>query len=185
MSAMTFEERINYVKNIPIPEYLHDVIVPSLKGYYGAGEGYFEYSRVEKCPFHNENDASFRYFPDTNSCFCYACGAGGDIIAIHKQFVEDTTGNEPSFKEKVNDLYNWAETHEIEQYKKIEQVYQQNTLEKWQADHKIPLLLLRHKLSDKFKTANTETYIQLCKIERIMDNNEFNIKEIDSILDRL
>ena len=32
------------------------------------------------CPFHNEKTASFTIFPDTNSFYCFGCGAGGDVI---------------------------------------------------------------------------------------------------------
>lgn len=35
-----------------------------------------------RCPFPDHVDAnpSFSFFPSTNSCFCHACGKGGDVI---------------------------------------------------------------------------------------------------------
>jgi len=33
-----------------------------------------------KCPFHNENHASFFIFPETNTYHCFGCGEHGDVI---------------------------------------------------------------------------------------------------------
>lgn len=181
----SIEEMKEVVKRIPIPEYLHGIVVPSLKGYYGAGEGYFEYSQFERCPFHNEDTGSFKYYSETNSCYCFGCGIGGDIFALHKKFIEDNTGNEPTFSEVLTELYNWAQTQDIEQHSTVEQVYQQNKLEDWQAQNKIALLLIKSKLTDKFKTANMAQYLLLCELEKIINNTQFDIKEMHIMLDKL
>ena len=46
-----------------------------------------------KCPFHNENDASFMVYKKTNTSFCFGCGFHGDSIGVYmklhnKTFVE-------------------------------------------------------------------------------------------------
>lgn len=35
---------------------------------------------VGLCPFHNEKTPSFTVYPDTQSFYCFGCGAGGEII---------------------------------------------------------------------------------------------------------
>ncbi len=40
---------------------------------------------VALCPFHNEKTPSFTVYPDTQSFYCFGCGAGGDVITFIKQ----------------------------------------------------------------------------------------------------
>lgn len=40
------------------------------------------------CPFHEERRPSFVVYPDSDSFYCFGCGAGGDVIS----FVRRTTG---------------------------------------------------------------------------------------------
>ena len=32
------------------------------------------------CPFHNEKTPSFTVYPESQSYFCFGCGAGGEVI---------------------------------------------------------------------------------------------------------
>lgn len=40
---------------------------------------------VGLCPFHGEKTASFNLYPETNSFYCFGCGAGGDVITFIKK----------------------------------------------------------------------------------------------------
>ncbi len=37
---------------------------------------------VGLCPFHNEKTPSFTVYPDSQSFFCFGCGAGGEVISF-------------------------------------------------------------------------------------------------------
>lgn len=40
---------------------------------------------VGLCPFHNEKTPSFTVYPDTQSFYCFGCGAGGDAVTFVKK----------------------------------------------------------------------------------------------------
>ena len=55
-------------------------IVDIISGYVSlkrAGSNY-----VGLCPFHNEKSPSFTVFTKNDSCYCFGCGAGGDVITF-------------------------------------------------------------------------------------------------------
>jgi DNA primase len=41
--------------------------------------------RVGLCPFHNEKTPSFYIYPESESFYCFGCGAGGDVITFIKK----------------------------------------------------------------------------------------------------
>jgi len=53
---------------------------------------------VGLCPFHHEKHPSFFIYPETNSCWCYGCNQGGNVI----NFVRVLYGY--SFKEAIKYL---------------------------------------------------------------------------------
>ncbi len=69
---------------------------------------------VGLCPFHGEKTASFNLYPETNSFYCFGCGAGGDVITFIKRienldyidaikFLADRSGMKMPENRKEND----------------------------------------------------------------------------------
>lgn len=103
---MSLSDKAGEIKNrIGIPEYFRVMILPEMPGYYLDYEVNFEYKPVVKCPLHGEDTPSFRYYDDTNSFYCFGCGAGGDIIQLHILAVYALSGAEIHYEEAVNFLY--------------------------------------------------------------------------------
>lgn len=89
---------------VTIPRYFEDVIVPEMKDYYATYRVDFEYKPVVLCPLHSENTPSFRYYEETNTFYCFGCRVGGDVIRLHRKFVESRYGETITFWEAVKFL---------------------------------------------------------------------------------
>lgn len=96
------EEVVNKVK---ISRYFYDIIVPGMGSYYSDYTVDFESRPVAKCPLHGEDTPSFRVYEDTNSFYCFGCGAGGNIIKLHRLFTAMMNGTEVDFWSAVEFLY--------------------------------------------------------------------------------
>lgn len=102
------KEKIEAVKkNVTIPDYFKEIIIPELSDYYSLYTVDFDYKPTALCPIHDENTPSFRYFEETNSYYCYGCQAGGDIINLHERFMEVSFNKKPNFIETVKFLYDY------------------------------------------------------------------------------
>lgn len=84
-----------------IPSYFDKVIIPAMGDYYSDYTVDFEGRPVVKCPIHFEDTPSMRWYSETNTFYCFGCGAGGDVINLHRLFTEVNTGTKPSFDEAV------------------------------------------------------------------------------------
>lgn len=80
----TVLEYENYVTHkITLRRYINEQLVP-LSG----GKQLLDDSTGHIiCPFHNETNASFTYWSSTDTCYCFGCGAAGDLLAIHRRRV--------------------------------------------------------------------------------------------------
>lgn len=103
---MSLADKASEVKQrVNIPDYFNAMIIPEMPGYYSDYTVNFEYKPVVKCPLHGEDTPSFRYYDETNTFYCFGCGAGGDIIQLHILAVYALSGAEIHYEEAVNFLY--------------------------------------------------------------------------------
>ena len=112
----------NYVK---IPKYFEQIIVPQLGSYYSDYPVDFDARPVACCPLHDEDTPSMRYYEETNSFYCFGCRKGGDVIQLHRLFMEKQNGDKPNFKDSVDFLYDYFITGKENvkvQYKPIKKI---------------------------------------------------------------
>jgi DNA primase len=97
------EDVIAQVRAVPIPEYLTRVgdFVPSLKG----GDFDLSVNNVCMCPMHDEVTPSFRYYEGTNTCACFGCRRGGDVVNLHREIMFVNEGVRVTFTEAVKFLH--------------------------------------------------------------------------------
>ena len=65
------QEMVERARETPI----EDVALPHLQRTRHSGKNI-----VALCPFRDEKTPSFYIYPETNSCWCYGCQQGGDVI---------------------------------------------------------------------------------------------------------
>jgi DNA primase len=75
-------------EKVLIPDYFYNVILKELRSYYANSNVNFELRPVVKCPLHDEDTPSFRWYPESNTFYCFGCNEGGDVITLHMKFWE-------------------------------------------------------------------------------------------------
>ena len=200
---MTWKEKVEAVKKIPIPEYMKKEVVPLLGSYYGSGEGYFLYRPVEKCPLHNEDTPSFRYYEATNSCACFGCRRGGDVINLHRLVYELNENIEISYKDAVEHLYKvYVEGREdkvngssqAKAKKVIKYVDGKPEIKNVEPEEENPIEVMRHNKrvfeAEKRLTASSDEkkydkFMLLDFIEKLHKLREMSIEDCDKIIEKL
>ena len=98
---------IENIKNkVTIEDYVKDVIVDEMPWYFNDYTVDFNLKLYIKCPIHGEDTPSFRYYPETNTFYCFGCGAGGDVINLHKAFYKSLSDRDVDTEEAVAFLKN-------------------------------------------------------------------------------
>lgn len=106
LMVVTEEMKRRVKSEISISDYVYNVIVPEMPWYFDGSIVDFDLKPVIKCPLHGEDTPSFRYYPETNTYYCWGCGSGGDVIALHREFMKKIKDTNVSFDEAVSFLYN-------------------------------------------------------------------------------
>lgn len=88
------------VRAIPLPEYFKEVM-PNVDESLSHIWADLMDKGISHCPFHEERTPSFRWYEHTNTCYCFGCGNGGDIITLHRKFTK------VNFEDAVEFLYDY------------------------------------------------------------------------------
>lgn len=98
---------IESIKNkVGIPDYVKDVVMQEMPWYFNDYTVDFDLKLYIKCPIHGEDTPSFRYYPESNTFYCFGCGAGGDVINLHKAFYKSLSDRDVDTEEAVAFLKN-------------------------------------------------------------------------------
>lgn len=87
---------------VTIADYVKDVIIPEMPWYYSDYTVDFNLKLYIKCPIHGEDTPSFRYYPESNTFYCFGCGAGGDVINLHKAFYKSLSDRDVSTEDALS-----------------------------------------------------------------------------------
>lgn len=59
--------------------------------------------RYACCPLHDEDTASFRYYEDEDTFYCFGCRIGGDIVVLHRALAAKE-GRKISYKQSIDEV---------------------------------------------------------------------------------
>lgn len=92
---------------VSVPMYFYNIIIPQRSDYYNDYQVDFDVRPVVKCPIHDEDTPSMRFYEETNTFYCFGCKAGGDVVELHRRFTEKVNGSLPSMDESIAFLYDF------------------------------------------------------------------------------
>lgn len=101
------QRRAEVLSKVSIPMYFYNVIVPQLGDYYSLYPVDFDNKPVVCCPLHDEDTPSCRYYPETESFYCFGCQKGGNVINLHKYFFERMNGHSIDTETAIMFLFNF------------------------------------------------------------------------------
>ena len=94
-------------ENYNICDYVNNHIIPN-RAYRGSNRPLKKKSPI-LCPFHKETQPSFYYHADKNRFNCFGCGISGDVIDLHRFWMQ-RLGRNVGFYEAVTELYTELKT---------------------------------------------------------------------------
>lgn len=101
------QRKAEVLSKVSIPMYFYNIIVPQLGDYYSLYPVDFDYKPVVCCPLHDEDTPSCRYYPETESFYCFGCQKGGNVINLHRYFFEKMNGHSIDYETAVMFLFNF------------------------------------------------------------------------------
>jgi len=100
MAYIMTENEKRIIENVSIPMYYNEQIVPNRGGFRLISE-----QRPSSiCPFHDDTDPSFHYWPDKKMFYCFGCKAAGSVIHMHMRWEKEYNGKTLTKEEAIKDL---------------------------------------------------------------------------------
>ena len=93
------------VKKIRFDKYFNEHIAGIKPGVKELNKG----TRALICPFHDDINPSFHFWYETETCYCFGCHKGGDVISVYKLFEEQYKNRvltDVQAAKELLDLYN-------------------------------------------------------------------------------
>ena len=151
---MITKEMTAAVRAIQLPDYFKEVM-PSIDESLSGIWSDLQDNGISHCPFHEERTPSFRWYDNTNTCYCFGCGNGGDIIAIHRRFTK------VNFEDAVEFLYG----HFIGEHADISTVRRMSIDDA--VESKADLLVFNHTVLDRVSPKNYDLAEDLSLLIRV------------------
>lgn len=120
--TLIHDYEVAVTKKITLRRYINEQLIPRT----GKTTLMTESTGHTVCPFHDETNASFTYWGATDTCYCFGCGVGGDLLAIHRRKVLQFDGR------KINRLqaaYELTQIYKLADDVEIKTLYDQLTAE--------------------------------------------------------
>lgn len=93
-------------KKVAMQKLFDDIIVPEMGGYFSNYPVNFEGDLRACCPLHSEDTPSFRYYPDSNSFYCFGCRKGGNVVKLFQLYSNIQNDADLTYYKSAELLYN-------------------------------------------------------------------------------
>lgn len=150
-------------ERVGIAVYFDEIILPEMADYYSDYTVDFDARPVAKCPLHHEDTPSFRYYEDTETFYCFGCRAAGDVINLHRLFVQERNGVKPSFEEALLFMSHYFIKGQVDEVISAggQEVKRKATQTEKPLSTNVEMMLFNRKISDTSRLLEVESKIPL------------------------
>lgn len=170
------EEKI--VKNVMIPTYYNQVIVPKKRA-----EGQYRFNEISDlrasglCPFHTDTDPSLHYWKDRNMFKCFGCNKAGSVVQMHMYWQKEqgrTINKETAIKE-LGEMFNIELDLDESGEVKTESVFESAKRKFRDEQYDKQIYSQSHLTLGGFRTFNNQIKNQIDKMPYVMGEQAANL----------